>query len=499
MSQRPSLAVIGAGAAAVCLLNELTRRDLPTASLTVFDPSSLLWRGRAYQPDADCARTNAVPGGMSVRHENPRDFLQWLDVRDLFTEERDPVHGGLRYPPRPVYGEYLQACAFDALDTLMRRGWDVRVHREQVTHAASEDDGILLRTSTARTELFDQVVLAVGGDRPQDAYKLSGRRDFTHDPYPLRKTLAPLSATAHVGILGCGLTAIDVVVALREQGHRGPISMVSRTGTLPGVRPYPVEGLPQLPSGWNDLPDSGDEGLRWSRAAAWVGDLLTAAGTDPADLAREFRTAASEPPVRRLQRHLEGAAEPLSALRLLQGVAPYLGPRLWSRLREDDRAQLLRAHQRTIMSLCCPMSPRSANTLLGLAAQGGLRLHRGLAGVTPGTRGGHALDTADGTRVTVDHLVNACGRAPDCVPRAAHPLVNSLISGGLAVPHPHGGLRADPRTDQLLTPHGPDPRLYALGDITLGTFLFTFGIPALVARAHELAAALEHQLAMSPA
>lgn len=500
MPNLPAIALVGAGAAAVCVLRALVDSGLGGGSVTVFEPTELLWQGRAYQVDTGCVRTNAVPGDMSVCHGDPMNFAQWLAVRDLTEGASDTEDHGLRYPPRSVYGEYLQTSARTALASLLRHGWQLRLDRSAVTRASAESGQVLLHTGSGRAYRFSRVILCVGGDRSQDVYKLSGLSGFTPDPYPLRHTLPGIPPRAHVATLGSGLTAVDTVLALSERGHQGPISMVSRTGILPGVRQYPLPDPHETaPAHWSDLPPCGAAGLPWTAAMPWLRGLLTDAGCDLSALRREITAAGTEPPLPRLRRHLHAVDAPDPALRLLQQAVPFLGPRLWSQLDEHDRGRILQRHLRAIVSLCCPMAPHSATVLLNLADRGQLRFHRGLDQVRPAPGSGFLLRTADERPVRVDHIVNALGAAPDRIPAAALPLVGSMIAAGMALPHPHGGLRTDPRSSRLLTSHGPDPRLYAIGDITQGTFLFTFGIPALVERAHELVTELHHHHAGSTA
>ncbi|MBT2522009.1 hypothetical protein [Arthrobacter sp. ISL-28] len=56
-------------------------------------------------------------------------------------------------------------------------------------------------------------------------------------PYPLSKTVLQTRIIDRVAIVGAGLAAVDVVLALKSSGHQGPITMVPRGGLLPPVRP----------------------------------------------------------------------------------------------------------------------------------------------------------------------------------------------------------------------------------------------------------------------
>jgi uncharacterized NAD(P)/FAD-binding protein YdhS len=92
-------------------------------------------------------------------------------------------------------------------------------------------------------------------------------------------------------------------------------------------------------------------------------------------------------------------------------------------------------------------------------------------------------------------VINAVSGSADRIPATAEPLINSLVSAGVADPHPYGGLHVDRATSRLVADGVPDPRLYALGDLAAGSLFFTFGLPSLVDRAHDIVAALNDDAA----
>jgi uncharacterized NAD(P)/FAD-binding protein YdhS len=130
MSKCAQIGIIGGGASAVCLLDALARAESVPASITVFEHSRYLWRGRAYLPDSTSTRVNAPPDDMSVRHGDASHFEQWLAARDLIvgtgTSYVDPW-SGTRYVPRAIFGDYLEQSARSALMTLLRRGCQVEL------------------------------------------------------------------------------------------------------------------------------------------------------------------------------------------------------------------------------------------------------------------------------------------------------------------------------------------------------------------------------------
>lgn len=483
-----SLAVIGAGASAVALLHALNARDdLEPGELYVYDSAPHFWRGRAYQPDDDCVRVNSVPTDMSVLAGDPAHLTNWLRAREIMLGTAtyvDDISGSV-FVPRAVYGDYLEQSARQALLSLGRRGWKFSLVRERVTELASVDDGLRV-VSASGARLVDYAVLATGAGQPTDIYGLTGAPGFIADPYPVTRTLFTLPADSSVLVIGSGLTAVDVTLALRANGHRGPIRLASRSGSLPGVRQVAV------PLEMRFFTTENFNRLRRSTGRLTVADVtdlmrqeLAQHGEDESELVHEILGVQDECAIDRLRRHLRQVDDTSVALRLVQQAVPEVGPDIWPYLPEHEQETLLRAHYRTIMSLCCPMPPTSAQAVLGMADSGQLTVEAGLQDVRPAGAGFEI--TMDGRTTHADVVVGAVNaRVRGYSPKAAT-LLNSLLSQSLAVSHPRGGLVTDRADSRAIPPHGDVSRLYTLGDPASGSLFFTFGVQSLVDRAVDIA------------
>ncbi|MEU3609218.1 FAD/NAD(P)-binding protein [Streptomyces sp. NPDC035033] len=489
MSRGFSIGVVGGGAAAVCLIDALSLTHSEPGSLTVFEPSPHLWRGRAYQVDTETLKVNATPDDMSVRHGDLAHFERWLETRDKIIGVRVGVDrwSGSRFAPRTVYGEYLEQTAYAALGELRRQGWRVDLVGEGVTSASRAANRVLLRTGNGRARAFDYAVLCVGGDSPKDVYGLSGTPGFVADPYPIVSKLADVGEQDHVAVIGSGLTAIDIILSLAAQGHQGRISLLSRRGVLPGVRQkaVPFELRHFTPHRMEALAVGRPE-LTLDEIADVMRAEFRDAGADLDAVVSEIIRVDLEDPVDRLRRQIQEVDSPHMGLRILQRAVPETGPDVWPRLREQDKVQLLRAHYRTIMSLCCPMPPGSAGVLLDLVDAGRLDIAAGLQNITPRPDGGFDILTAECAEFTADRVVNAVNASEGRIPASAAPLVTSLMRNRVASRHPHGGLHIARPTSQLTSNGRPDPRLYGLGNIAAGSLFFTFGIPSLVDRSQDI-------------
>ncbi|MFB4273710.1 FAD/NAD(P)-binding protein [Nonomuraea sp. MTCD27] len=342
------IAIVGGGAAAVALLDQLAATAPGSGGVTVFEPSAHLWRGRAYAPDLDSVLVNSPPALMSIRPGDFGHYAAWLG-------ERGPAHLdallGQPLVPRAVYGGYLARTAETALATLRGRGWHVDVVPARVTALAGSGERPVLRTEDGQAREADHVVLCVGAGTPEDLYGLGGAPGFVADPYPLARTLEGVAAGSAVAVIGSGLTAVDVVVSLAARGHTGPIRLVSRSGLLPYVWQRPLGHQPRYVTAERVA------ALHREHGAVTLDDLvrllraeLAEAGEDFDDFAAGVLAAPSEDPVRRLRRELAAVGDPEIGRRVLQSAAHSVGPYAWRLLPEADRVRL-RRHFRLATSL----------------------------------------------------------------------------------------------------------------------------------------------------
>ncbi|KIZ15551.1 hypothetical protein SNA_28890 [Streptomyces natalensis ATCC 27448] len=408
----------------------------------------------------------------------------------------DPVTGQPALVTRPAYGDYLHTATGGAIAQLEARGWRVRLVSERAARLRCEGSGVRLVTTGGRCHDLDRAVLAVGGNAYADPYRLSGTADYLPDPYPLAKRLAAIPRGCRVGILGTGLAAVDVAVALDALGHDGPVSMFCRSGLLPTVRgPHTAYDLAHL-----TVPSieraAGDGPLSLTALKRLVEAELHAAGSS---LDRLRHTLHCQPPLAHLSAQLDAfRAGGDIGPQILQKAVPTVGQDLWYLLAPDAKRWVVDNLHRTVMALCCPMPLRNATRLARLLSTGQLTVRPGTTAIRPAPRRGFTIDTGAGP-VRVDLLVNTVTPARRRVPLAARRLLDNATTTGTLSRHPLGGIHLDRHTSQALTTHGrPRSSLYVLGELTSGAFYFISGMPVLVKRSADIAHCLTRHTTPPP-
>ncbi|MFF2391203.1 FAD/NAD(P)-binding protein [Nocardia sp. NPDC058114] len=471
------IGIIGAGMAAVGLLDALAGADGAPGTITVFEGSAALWRGRAYQRDVPAVRVNAPPALMSARASDRGHFQDWLARRPDAVRFLDP---GLGQPivPRAMYGEYLEQSARASIDRLRHDGWRVDVVNDRVTGVAQQQP-VVLRTEGGVGYPVDRVVLCVGSGRPRDQYGLTGAPGYVDEPYPLARTLTEVDPEARVAVIGSGLTAVDITAALTENGHRGPITLLSRSGILPFVqqRPRPLSPRHLTPAAALDLAAGG--AVEFTAVVALLRAELAGLGEDFDEFAAEIRATGAEDPVLRLRRQLADVDSTLLGRRLLTMAIRTMGPILWPALTDADRMRLRTDHYRTISSLSSPMVPHNAEILLRLLDSGQVRLRTGLTAIAADDTGFTLTGESTGT---ADIVINAVNPPAYVTPQDTETLMTHLLDSGTAQVAPTGGLRAEPRTRALRA-----GTWHVLGNLAADSMFIATNPPGLAAEAAQLA------------
>jgi uncharacterized NAD(P)/FAD-binding protein YdhS len=228
---RPTVAVIGGGfSGAVAALHLL--RDLPPSGLDVVlvNRSGPLARGIAYGTNSDRHVLNVPAGAMSALPDDPGHF-----VRYCCQHGRDTAPGD--FVPRALYGAYLGDQLAEAERSASSGGTLVRLI-DTVLGLSVCDGGqaAWLRMAQGPAIRADHVILALGHFVPADpravgaSVRDSGR--YVRDPWA-SKALECIEPHDDVALLGSGLTALDIALALHQRGHRGEIWSLSRRGLMP--------------------------------------------------------------------------------------------------------------------------------------------------------------------------------------------------------------------------------------------------------------------------
>jgi len=432
------LAIAGGGASGLLLAHALVRGG---ARVTIVEPREALGVGLAYSTTCPLHLLNAPAGRMSAFADDPDHFLRWLAAQGAAAEPT-------AFVPRLRYGTYLTSIARDA----HALGGDRLRHcRSRVTEAASATDGVRVRTADGETIVADALVIAIGNAKPAPwalvPHDVRSSAAFFTSAWDDNATV-PARPDETVVLLGTGLTAVDAVLGLRHNGHRGSIVMVSRRGLLPHEHRH------------LDRPAAS------SPLATSFSDVIASVRRSRSNNESDWRAI-----IDGLRREINARWESLDLSeqrRFVRHVLPY-----WN----------VHRHR---------MAPEVAKAIALLLADGTLRMIAGrtqqLEPIAGGIRVPIAVRGTDTTIVVEAQRVINCSGPEHDVSARTNPLLRSLLGSGALVPNP---LRIGARIagdGALIGADGtPSARLFALGPVRYGTLIETTAIPEIREQVRTLA------------
>jgi len=227
------VAIVGGGFSGTMAAAQLARRGI--ASILI-EGNGRLGRGVAYSTREPAHVLNVRAEVMSAWPEDLDDF-----ARTIETEGGSPQD----FSERRRFGRYMDAIVGQAVGEGL-----VRPVEEMAVSARRDAEGWVIELAGGGEVKANALVLAIGNQEPAPmavAKGLSPGR-FINNPWGAEARVADerLAGSAKsVLLLGTGLTAVDHILALDANGHRGRIVALSRRGQMPrGHIPYepvPVE------------------------------------------------------------------------------------------------------------------------------------------------------------------------------------------------------------------------------------------------------------------
>ncbi|WOS61922.1 FAD/NAD(P)-binding protein [Sinorhizobium fredii] len=446
------VAIIGGGftGATIARLLALHGQYWPH-EIVVFEPRVELGGGLAYDADDPSLRLNVAAHRMRAVPGDPQAFLRWLSNSGRL--ERDPgaMANGAVYARRADFAAFMAGQIQPFIDDGTVRHVRERAERICRRHGRWQIEG-----DGGASLQADVVVIATGHPPPTPpgelASDLSGDHRFiAHLARP--DALRAIRQDDKVLVVGAGLTALDVLGALRARGHRAEITLVSRTGLLP---------QPQA---------AGD--------FAPHGDFLIGVPNTALSLLERVRFA--------LEEVTEAGLPWQSVFEALR----HQGQAIWRALPLFEQRRVLRHLRRRFEAHRFRMPPQIAELVEREGAAGRLRSCAGRIVATRPGRAEIAIDIATGPHGTVEH------HAAQWVIVATGPDHGNVISSqgclaeleglGLLTKDPRGlGIACDHDSRALARDGYPVEDLFVAGPLARGAFGELTGVPEIAAQAERI-------------
>jgi uncharacterized NAD(P)/FAD-binding protein YdhS len=438
-----TIAIIGGGVSGTLTALHLVWQGTP-ARVILIDQRPGFGLGLAYSTPSLRHLLNVPAGKIGALPDQPDHFLNWL------RENHDPTATEKTFAPRAVFGRYIQSllASTSSVEQEIATVVDVRLH----------DSGAVLTLDNGCELRADLVVLATGNFDPaplSGITKAASDLGFYHHNAWAPETYEGLHPDAPVALIGTGLTAVDVVLRLRELGHRGRIIAVSRHGIFPNRHDdYTPLSSSAIPS---DTP------------ATCVAYL------------RALRTA------------IRGGAEWRAAIDSLRETTN----ELWLRLPIEEKERFRRHLQRRWDVVRHRMAPPIADIIESELRNGTLDIREGhLKTVDASPAGAHITLRAhdESESFYADRVINCTGPSMN-YRRVPSTLLQNLFRRGLVTSGPLDGGFHCSQDGAVIDAGGHSSEIiFNLGPGRLGDLLESIAVPEICQQAVELASTLADRI-----
>jgi uncharacterized NAD(P)/FAD-binding protein YdhS len=227
--EEASIVIIGGGFCGTLVAHHLLKDSSFSGKVFLINNGHPIARGIAYSAYSDHHFLNVTAGKMSALPDEPDHFVNWVLHREKY-KLLDKELVSKTYLPRKLYGSYLE----DIWSETQQSGNGRLIVKNDLATSISQRDGQYVTTLQSGTTIQSKfVVLATGNEIPANL-RLRDPAIFDSPYYfqnPWAKTSVENPAPGQdVLIVGNGLTMVDTVLGLKENGFTGKIYSLSPNG-----------------------------------------------------------------------------------------------------------------------------------------------------------------------------------------------------------------------------------------------------------------------------
>lgn len=223
------IGIIGGGFTGMMTAVHLMQQSA-ACEVTIFNDEETFGRGIAYNPYSDKHLLNVITSKMSAYPGNADHFLDWVMEQPEFMDKDRKLIANA-FMPRGVFGKYLMHV------------WETAVYNSdgkcviskifsQVTGLDVNDSFVSLTLDNGAQMEFDYCVVTSGNNVPRNPRIKSPQfydsPNYFQNPWKEKSVLGLTDKP--VLIVGNGLTMVDTVLSLMEQGFKGQIYSISPNG-----------------------------------------------------------------------------------------------------------------------------------------------------------------------------------------------------------------------------------------------------------------------------
>ena len=226
------IGIIGAGFSGTMTAVHLLQNASEPIELFIINQKESFIRGIAYNPYSQKHLLNVPTAKMGAFADKPGHFLDWVMQQKNYSDKEKEIVGN-SFLPRFLYGDYLENVWKETVNFPKAKRSTVKIIESIVSDAALENNACILSLDNGEKITVDYCVLASGNHLPGNpkikntAFYQS--KNYFRNPWD-KKAVSNLGSDKPVLIIGNGLTMVDTVLGLLEQGFTNSIYSISPNG-----------------------------------------------------------------------------------------------------------------------------------------------------------------------------------------------------------------------------------------------------------------------------
>ena len=234
----PSIGIIGDGFGAAAFVLHLSQHAPEYLDNLIIFGTGTLGSGAAYACATPDYKLNVRSDLMRLWPDNPSHFTAWAKQ---YLDDDDAHHPAGAFYQRRDFARYVSACLADLPQKITQISEHV-IQARALTDSA--DTRWQVETEHGARYQCDHLILATGNPKPIWPCSVH----LPDDDKRLIQSVwkgdwqTSVGSGEDVNIIGGGLTAMDVIYALFQAGHKGQIKVITPHGMLPPVQtPWTVK------------------------------------------------------------------------------------------------------------------------------------------------------------------------------------------------------------------------------------------------------------------
>ena len=244
MNKHYDLVIVGGGAAGLILLANTFEKATSPLSIAMINTGYPTGKGIAYSTKNSNHLLNVRVSRMSAFTSDANHFTNWILSKP---EYHDYHHENLgeRFVARKIYGEYLEDL-YQSLVKSENKNIQFDLIIDEVIDIKKTDNGFDIKLKNHESIDGKKVVLCTGNQPPIALPGISNLKSSEKvfiNPWD-EKAVDNINPDQPVFIVGAGLTMVDTVVSLIDQGFKNKIIVVSKHGAIPMAHPVTRVSVP---------------------------------------------------------------------------------------------------------------------------------------------------------------------------------------------------------------------------------------------------------------